>query len=216
MARRTKLTELMVKETSGVDHPAHLHEGWLVMKSSDLSTAFDEATTTKETDVDLEPTPALTNEPADIEKAAQHEAVLKELSDLRKALDDARKETDDLRKQRELEKAVDVANNWSNLPEMNPAEFAPVLCAIRESMPLEATIIEKVLEASSRALKESGILKELGTTASNDSVSAWDMIESQANSLVESGKAESFAKAVSIVASTNKDLYSKYIQEKGN
>jgi membrane protein involved in colicin uptake len=29
------MTELSIEETSGVDHPAHLREGWLVMKSSD-------------------------------------------------------------------------------------------------------------------------------------------------------------------------------------
>jgi len=31
---RRKLQKLNIKETSGVDHPAHLHEGWVVMKSS--------------------------------------------------------------------------------------------------------------------------------------------------------------------------------------
>ena len=34
MPKSTKLTELTIKETSGVDHPAHLHEGWLVMKAN--------------------------------------------------------------------------------------------------------------------------------------------------------------------------------------
>jgi len=33
--RASKMTELSIEETSGVDHPAHLREGWLVMKSSD-------------------------------------------------------------------------------------------------------------------------------------------------------------------------------------
>jgi hypothetical protein len=30
-----KMTDIHVKETSGVDHPAHLHEGFLVMKAAD-------------------------------------------------------------------------------------------------------------------------------------------------------------------------------------
>lgn len=34
MARR-KLVKLKIAETSGVDHPAHLHDGWVVMKSSE-------------------------------------------------------------------------------------------------------------------------------------------------------------------------------------
>jgi len=32
-----KLVRLNIKETSGVDHPAHLTEGWVVMKSAELS-----------------------------------------------------------------------------------------------------------------------------------------------------------------------------------
>ena len=34
MAKATKMVRLAVDETSGVDHPAHLSEGWLVMKSA--------------------------------------------------------------------------------------------------------------------------------------------------------------------------------------
>lgn len=44
MPRATKMTDLAIEETSGVDHPAHLREGWLVMKSTDttgLDTALD-------------------------------------------------------------------------------------------------------------------------------------------------------------------------------
>ena len=42
MARKApKMTDLIIEETSGVDHPAHLHEGWLVIKASDVSSAAD-------------------------------------------------------------------------------------------------------------------------------------------------------------------------------
>lgn len=37
LARAKKMVNLSIEETSGVDHPAHLHEGWLVMKSADTS-----------------------------------------------------------------------------------------------------------------------------------------------------------------------------------
>ena len=39
MPRASKMTELSIEETSGVDHPAHLREGWLVMKSSDTESS---------------------------------------------------------------------------------------------------------------------------------------------------------------------------------
>jgi len=41
MPKSTKLSELIVEEASGVDHPAHLHEGWIVMKSTELDEALD-------------------------------------------------------------------------------------------------------------------------------------------------------------------------------
>ena len=36
-----KMTNLLIEETSGVDHPAHLHEGWLVIKTADTATVAD-------------------------------------------------------------------------------------------------------------------------------------------------------------------------------
>ena len=56
-----KMVNLSIEETSGVDHPAHLHEGWLVMKAASgeavdeiLSKREDEAPgDDKETEEDL-------------------------------------------------------------------------------------------------------------------------------------------------------------------
>jgi hypothetical protein len=35
------MTNLLIEETSGVDHPAHLHEGWLVVKASNTATVAE-------------------------------------------------------------------------------------------------------------------------------------------------------------------------------
>jgi hypothetical protein len=51
LARTRKMANLVIEETSGVDHPAHLHEGWLVMKSADESEVqrvLDESLTEEE------------------------------------------------------------------------------------------------------------------------------------------------------------------------
>lgn len=37
MAKQRKMVNLSVEETSGVDHPAHLHEGWVILKSADAA-----------------------------------------------------------------------------------------------------------------------------------------------------------------------------------
>lgn len=39
MAKAPKMVNLAIEETSGVDHPAHLHEGWLVVKAADQAEA---------------------------------------------------------------------------------------------------------------------------------------------------------------------------------
>ena len=42
MARKApKMTDLVIEETSGVDHPAHLHEGWLVVKTAHAESEAD-------------------------------------------------------------------------------------------------------------------------------------------------------------------------------
>lgn len=49
-----KMTNLLIEETSGVDHPAHLHEGWLVVKASDAVTVAEvEASLPKPTEVSM-------------------------------------------------------------------------------------------------------------------------------------------------------------------
>lgn len=68
MARTRKMANLVIEETSGVDHPAHLHEGWLVMKSADESEVqrvLDESLTEEEImseNTQTEVTPAATDE----------------------------------------------------------------------------------------------------------------------------------------------------------
>lgn len=216
MARSTKLADLMVKETSGVDHPAHLHEGWLVLKSEDINSALDSVLndSMKETHVELTVSEKV-DTTVDIDKAADHDAIRKELADLRKALDDSRRETEALKTVRALEKAVETAGAWTALPGFDPQEFAPVLVQLRDALPDVAQIIEKVLDASARALTESGLLVEVGTSAQSTDNDAWSIIESKANEMVRTGQASDFAKAVSIVAQSDKALYTQYLNEKG-
>ena len=84
MAGRTrKMVNLAIEETSGVDHPAHLHEGWLVMKSADESEVqrvLDE-TLTEEDSIMEETTTAATD--AQVEKAEMTlEDAMKKIAEL--------------------------------------------------------------------------------------------------------------------------------------
>ena len=73
--RTRKMVKLAIEETSGVDHPAHLHEGWLVIKSanqSDVQRVLDKSLT--EEDSNMEDTkPLATEEEKPVEKTVEEE-----------------------------------------------------------------------------------------------------------------------------------------------
>jgi chromosome segregation ATPase len=83
LARTRKMANLVIEETSGVDHPAHLHEGWLVMKSADESEVqrvLDETLTEEDSTME-ETTTAATD--AQVEKAEMTlEDAMKKIAEL--------------------------------------------------------------------------------------------------------------------------------------
>ena len=71
--RTRKMVNLAIEETSGVDHPAHLHEGWLVMKSaseSEVQRVLDKSLT--EEDSNMEETTTTAPE-EQVEKTVEEE-----------------------------------------------------------------------------------------------------------------------------------------------
>lgn len=237
MASSTKLTELTIKETSGVDHPAHLHEGWMVMKSEDdLDGALDQIIEpdSQENTVELNATPEVEDV---IEEATEVEAapemvteatpvaasvdgpdqteVQKEITDLRKELDLAKEAHRELIEERELEKAATASHQWAILPGLNPVDFAKVLVRLRAADQEVAKEVEAILSASSVALSEAGVFTELGAEGDEDgAMDAFGRIEKAAQALVDSGEASSVAKGISLVAERNPSLYNDYLNEK--
>ena len=188
MAKSTKLTELTIKETSGVDHPAHLHEGWMVMKSEeDLDLSLDQIIEpdSQENTVELNATPEVeevTEEATEVAPAEEVEAtpvaasvdgpdqteVQKEITDLRKELELAKEAHRELIEERELEKAASAAHQWAILPGLNPVDFAKVLVRLRAADQEVAKEVEAILSASSVALSEAGVFTELGAEGDED------------------------------------------------
>ena len=235
MAKSTKLTELTIKETSGVDHPAHLHEGWLVMKSEDdLDISLDQVINpdSQENTVELHATPEVeevTEEATEVAPAEEVEAtpvaasvdgpdqteVQKEITDLRKELELAKEAHRELIEERELEKAASAAHQWAILPGLNPVDFAKVLVRLRAADQEVAKEVEAILSASSVALSEAGVFTELGAEGDEDgAMDAFGRIEKAAQALVDSGEASSVAKGISLVAERNPSLYNDYLNEK--
>jgi hypothetical protein len=237
MPKTRKLVDLEIEETSGVDHPAHLYEGWLVRKDAAavldeaLAEVRDESQTTDQgvETVDLTPTidtpaedvvidePEVVIEPAPVLKGDDgiSESVTKELADLRKAFDDVTAEAASLREEREMEKATERVSAWRILPGVAVDDFAPVLRSLRGADPEATAIVEKILDGCAEALAEAGVLKELGTDLDDSSADAFHQIEALAKSAVEAGRASSQPEAIGLVASENPDLYARYRQEQG-
>ena len=237
MPKSVKLTELAIKETSGVDHPAHLHEGWLVMKSEDeLETTLDQIIDnpdSQENTVELNATPEVEEvieEATEVEAAPEmeteatpvlasvdgpdHTEVQKELTDLRKQLDMAKEAHRELVEERELEKATTASHQWAILPGLNPVDFAKVLVRLRTADQEIAKEIEAVLSASSVALSEAGVFTELGSDSDDGAMDAFGRIEKAAQTLLDNGEVTSIAKGISVVAERNPSLYNDYINER--
>jgi len=237
MPQSVKLTELTIKETSGVDHPAHLHEGWMVMKSGDdLDSTLDQIIEpdSQENTVELNATPEVEDvieEATEVEAAPEMETeatpvlasvdgpdqteVHKELTDLRKQLDMAKEAHRELVEERELEKAATAAHQWAILPGLNPVDFAKVLVRLRTADQEIAKEIEAVLSASSVALSEAGVFTELGADSDEDgAMDAYGRIEKAAQALVDNGEVSSLAKGITLVAERDPSLYTDYINER--
>ena len=236
MPNTRKLVDLEIEETSGVDHPAHLYEGWLVRKDSAavldevLTELRDESQTTDqgEETVDLTTTtdapaedvvidePEVVIAPAPVLKNdnSPSESVTKELADLRKAFDDVTAEAASLREEREMEKATERVSAWRILPGVVATEFAPVLRSLRGANAEATAVVEEILDGCAAALSEAGVLKELGNDL-DSSTDAYDQIEALAKSAVEAGRAKTQPEAIGLVALENPDLYSRYRAEAG-
>jgi hypothetical protein len=104
------MVNLAIEETSGVDHPAHLHEGWLVMKSADESEVqrvMDETLTEEDSNMEEVTTAAVEEQ---VEKADMTmEDAMKKIAELEAKLAESTKED---AAEPAMEKAVDTSEDF--------------------------------------------------------------------------------------------------------
>jgi chromosome segregation ATPase len=116
LARTRKMANLVIEETSGVDHPAHLHEGWLVMKSADESEVqrvLDETLTEEDSTME-ETTTAATD--AQVEKAEMTlEDAMKKIAELEGKLSEMEMSKEE--KESESDKTEDEMEYMKSAPE---------------------------------------------------------------------------------------------------
>lgn len=235
-----KMVALKVLETSGVDHPAHLEEGWIVMKNAtateDPMPADDEIIEIDDTNLDRvveleaelakarEQIAALTKsvDATDPEDDAEEgdEELLKSLPEpvrqmLAKAQSEADNAREELRKEREIQRDrefVAKAQGWSNL-QIDAAELGVALRKVADINADIVAVIERSLDAANEQQEAAAIFSELGKSTSAASGNAFGKVQSLAKAAVANGDFATVEQAISGLIAKNPDLYTEYLSE---
>lgn len=223
-----KIINLNIEETSGVDHPAHGDEGFIIMKSStqEITEQLDNAETITKQVADLtaerdELVERVEKAETALAEAVAQIAALQDVTEptveelaksapepVQKALDDMRvrleKAEQDLAAERDAKALADAEAFVKSLDRLSldVAEVAPLLKDARAVVPDLVAKLEKSLTAVNGQVETAGIFKELGTGRQDD-VS----IETLAKSRYEAGEFPTFEQAVAAVAQQRPDLY---------
>jgi len=167
MAKARKMVSLNIEEASGVDHPAHLQEGWLVIKStdSDVSNLLSDLTKTEDSSsnrltqdgTEEEPmpqdeatieTPVLETEVVEKDALADAQAKIKELemkiSEMTKELEATKKMYGSKMDEPKMKKSDDTEEVIKSAPEAVQAIVAEMRKAADEAT-ARATAAEEVL-----------------------------------------------------------------------
>jgi hypothetical protein len=224
------MVNMNIEETSGVDHPAHMDEGWILMKNSGLNTEDFET---------IEKMVALESELADAQArlaSLENEEAEDELEDMgemdddammksappavREALLKARNEAfvaqEELRKEREVRldahaiaKSMD---NYGNLA-IDHEEFGPALRRLEELDSTVVEIIAKALQSANAQAESANIFAEIGSSYMPTTAGSFQKIESLAKSAVTKGEYKTVEQAIAGLIETNPSLYAEYIAE---
>ena len=301
MPKARKMVSLNIEEASGVDHPAHLHEGWLVIKSDNLTSMDDLLsdlnTTENQSDASLnqrgtEEEPMAQDETQkamkmpdedkmkmmseedkkkmmseeDDAKKMSYDDMKKKIKDLEEELDKAMKKLakmadkeDEMKKEEDvsslikeapeairvmletMEKsaqesktrvaeieavlkservarangdAVEKAKAWKFLG-LDAEKVGPALRELAEINEDLAKSVEEALSSVNAQAESANIFAEIGKSANPATGNAYDQLTSLAKSVTENKSGVTFEQAFADAVTTNPDLYSQYLNERG-
>lgn len=242
-SKKRKMVALKVLETSGVDHPAHLEEGWIVMKS-----ATKEATVSEEVGMELSLEEAYIERVVELEKALadssakiealekayaeaeaeddeeeemdEEEEIMKSLPKpvremLEKAQGEASIAREELRKEREARRDEEFVAKAAGWSHLtiDSKEVGPALRRLSDIDANLAESIEKALGAANAQAESASIFDEIGRGVRPDDGSAYAKVESMAKSAVSAGEFSTMEQAVASIVTKNPDLYAAYRAE---
>jgi chemotaxis protein histidine kinase CheA len=225
------MVNMNIEETSGVDHPAHMDEGWILMKNSGLNTedfetiekmvaleseladaqarlaSLETEETTEETTEDMD----YMDDDAMMKSAppAVREALLKARNEAFVAQEELRKEREVRLDAHAIAKSMD---DYGNLA-IDHEEFGPALRRLEE---LDATVVEiiaKALQSANAQAESANIFAEIGSSYMPNTAGSFQKIESLAKSAVTKGEYKTVEQAIAGLIETNPSLYAEYIAE---
>ena len=237
------MVALKVLETSGVDHPAHLEEGWIVMKNAGTQTE-DTVSEQKETMeqgleeayiervVELEKALAETQEKLakaydtkmkeeeEEEEEEDDEAMMKSLPQpvremLEKAEASANQAREELKKERDNRRDEQYVSKASAWSSLtvDPQNLGP---ALRKLSDIDATlgeVIEKALESANAQAESASIFDEIGRGSRPTEGNAFAKVETLAKAAFVAGEYSTVEQAMTGVILKNPDLYADYRKE---
>ena len=209
------MVNLSIEETSGVDHPAHLHEGWLVMKAADSDDVRKAMQSNQEAPMDNE------MNVEDVLKEAP-DAVRKMYEDMQKATDEAvakaAEAEDTLRKERDeradSDAIVKARESYQSLG-IDPEQVGPALRRLSETDADLAKAIETALVSANAKVESADIFSEIGKSALPSSGSAYEQADVMAKAAFAAGHSATIEQALTDVFTSNPDLYSQYLSDQG-
>lgn len=216
MSRPTrKMVNLSIEETSGVDHPAHLQEGWLVMKAVGDDDVRKAMQSNQEAPMDIE------MNVEDMLKEAP-DAVRKMYEDMQKATDEAvakaAEAEDALRKERDeradSDAIVKARESFQSLG-IDPEQVGPALRRLSETDADLAKAIETALVSANAKVECADIFSEIGKSALPSSGSAYEQADVMAKAAFAAGHSATIEQALTDVFTSNPDLYSQYLSDQG-
>lgn len=219
-----KLVDLDVVETSGVDAPAHLDPGWLVIKNEGAAMSEDAPVVedTMEPTVEelnakiaeLEAALAASDAPAaeaeesveELAKAAP-EPLAKAFADMSERLEKAEAQLQVARDAEELAKAESFVKSLDRLA--LPDTAAALIKNLRTVAPSLAGDVEGLLTAVNGQTDSAELFKELGSAGATSSSDPYDKWNALAKAKMDAGDATTIQQARSLVALENPDLYNE-------
>lgn len=205
------MVALNIEETSGVDHPAHLDEGWLVIKEAPVPEESPEPTVEElnariaELEAQIaavDSAPDTVEEPVEELVKAAPEPVAKAFADLTERVEKAEALVKQAEDERITREAVEFTKSLRSV--QIDADVVKELRAVSRDL---AAKVEGVLKAVDGQLESADIFKEIGSNSPD--THGQDRLEAVAKSLLDSGKAPTIQQARALAVQNDPSIYTE-------